>query len=77
MEKQVKIIAGYLVNSSITTDVEINQYIENLQTYINQIEKLYIYCLEQVDISKLLQRLNKFEHIEIAIVPGYGEVEII
>ena len=76
MEKQVKIIAGYLVNNSITNDVEITQYIENLQTYINQIEKLYIYCLEQVDITKLLQRLNKFEHIEIAKVPGYGEAEI-
>lgn len=76
MEKQVKIVVGYLINKSITSDIEINQYIENLQTYINQIDKLYIYCLKQVDISNFLLRLNKFDHIEIAQAHEYGEAEI-
>ena len=46
MEKQIKIIVGYIIDKSITIEEEIKQYFENLLTYVNQIDKLYIYCLK-------------------------------
>jgi hypothetical protein len=42
-ERQVKIIAGLIIEDSITLEIEVKQYLENLLTYINQVDKLYIY----------------------------------
>lgn len=76
MEKQVKIIAGYIINKSIIIEEEIKQYTENLLTFISQIEKLYIYITKEVEISNYLKQLSRYPYIEIAKCIDYGEAEI-
>ena len=55
-EQQVKIIAGCIVEESITLEIEIKQYFENILTYVNQVEKLYIYLRKKVDIKGLIEK---------------------
>ena len=68
MEKQVKIIVGYIIDKSITIEEEI--------TYINQIEKLYIYITKNVEITNYLNLISKYPQIEIAKCIDYGDAEI-
>ena len=75
-ERQVKIIAGLIIEDSITLEIEVKQYLENLLTYINQVEKLYIYLRKKVTIDEFLEKLNKYPHIELAECYEYGEAEI-
>ena len=72
----MKIISGYIIDRSITNEGEIKQYIENLLTYINQIEKLYIYITKEIEISNYLNQLARYSHIEIAKSIDYGEAEV-
>ena len=76
MEKQVKIVVGYIVDKPITIEEEIKQYFENLLTYINQIEKLYIYVTKKVEITNYLNLISKYPQIEIAECIDYGDAEI-
>ena len=76
MEKQIKIIVGYIIDKSITIEEEIKQYFENLLTYINQIDKLYIYVTKQVEINDFLNVISKYPQIEIAYCIDYGDAEI-
>ena len=76
MEQQVKIIVGYIIDKPITIEAEIKQYFENLLTYINQIEKLYIYVTKNVEINDYLNLISKYPQIEIAHCIDYGESEI-
>lgn len=76
MERQVKIIAGYIIDKSIINEEEIKQYIENILTYINQIEKLYIYITKELDLTNYLNKLARYSHIEVAKSIDYGEAEI-
>lgn len=75
-EKQVKIIAGCILEKSITIEEEIKQYNENLLTYINHIDKLYIYVTKEVDVSKFLALFAKYPYVEIAKCIDYGDAEI-
>ena len=75
-EQQVKIIAGCIVEESITLEIEIKQSFENILTYVNQVEKLYIYLRKKVDIKGLIEKLNKYPNVEIAECFEYGEAEI-
>ena len=59
-EKQVKIVVGYLITQSINLESEIKQYYENLLTFINQVDKVYIYLTKEVDISKFITYLTKY-----------------
>ena len=72
----MKIISGYIIDRSITNEGEIKQYIENLLTYINQIEKLYIYITKEIEISNYLNQLARYSQIEIAKSIDYGEAEV-
>lgn len=76
MEKQIKIIVGYIIDKSITIEEEIKQYFENLLTYVNQIDKLYIYLTKNVEISGYLNLISKYPQIEIAKCIDYGDAEI-
>lgn len=76
MEKQIKIIVGYIIDKSITIEEEIKQYFENLLTYVNQIDKLYIYLTKNVEISEYLNLISKYPQIEIAKCIDYGDAEI-
>ena len=76
MEKQVKIVVGYIVDKPIIIEEEIKQYFENLLTYINQIEKLYIYVTKKVEITNYLNLISKYPQIEIAECIDYGDAEI-
>ena len=76
MEKQIKIIVGYIIDKSITIEEEIKQYFENLLTYLNQIDKLYIYLTKNVEISEYLNLISKYPQIEIAKCIDYGDAEI-
>lgn len=75
-EKQVKIIVGYIIDKPITIEEEIKQYYENLLTFINQIDKLYIYVTKDVEISNYLNLISKYPYIEIAKCIDYGDAEI-
>ena len=61
-EKQVKIVVGYLITQSINLESEIKQYYENLLTFINQVDKVYIYLTKEVDISKFITYLTKYPY---------------
>lgn len=76
MEKQIKINIGLIINKSITIEEEIKQYYENALTYINQIDKLYIYLTKDVDVSKFITYLTKYPYVEIAKCIDYGDAEI-
>ena len=75
-EKQVKIVVGYLITQSINLESEIKQYYENLLTFINQVDKVYIYLTKEVDISKFITYLTKYPYVEIAKCIDYGDAEI-
>lgn len=76
MEKQIKVIVGCIINKSIIIEEEVKQYYENVLTYINQIDKLYIYLTKEVDVSKFLTYLTKYLNVEIAKCIDYGDAEI-
>lgn len=75
-EKQIKIVVGYLITQSINLESEIKQYYENLLTFINQVDKVYIYLTKEVDISKFITYLTKYPYVEIAKCIDYGDAEI-
>lgn len=76
MEKQIKIVIGYIIDKSITIEEEIKQYFDNLLTYINQIDKLYIYLTKKVEVTEYLNLISKYPQIELAQCIDYGDAEI-
>ncbi len=76
MENNVKIIAGYIINKPFYREAEIKQYLDNIATFINQIDYLYIYNTTTSPLTEFFERLNKYPMIEYANCPDYGEAEI-
>ncbi len=75
-ERKIKIIAGYIIDKSIVIEEEIKQFQENLLTYINQIDKIYIYLTKDVEIKEFLKIFSKYPYAEIAKCINYGDAEI-
>lgn len=76
MKNNVKIVAGYIINKPFYKEAEIKQYLDNILTFINQIDYLYIYNTTSSPLTTFLERLNKYPMIEYAMCPDYGEAEI-
>ncbi len=76
MENNVKIVAGYIINQPFYKEAEIKQYLDNIATYINQVDYLYIYNTTTSPLTEFLERLSKYPMVEYANCPEYGEAEI-
>lgn len=78
-EKNIKICAGYIIDKFYYSDIEIKQFLENIATYINQVDKLYIYNLtsnEHNTKHDLIEHINNYSHVEVANCAGFSEAEL-
>ena len=73
MANNIKIVAGYFIDKRIKNDEEIKQYLDNLTTYLPNIDKLYIYNQTKSDVSNFINQIPTGHKIEYAEASDYGE----
>ena len=76
MANNIKIVAGYFIDKRIKNDEEIKQYLDNLTTYLPNIDKLYIYNQTKSDVSNFIKQIPTGHKIEYAEASDYGEAEL-
>lgn len=67
--------ASLIINRRIVDDIEEAEYVRHIETYVRQVEHLYIYNLTNQDLSSFYARLTKYDNIEYTNMEDYGEVQ--
>lgn len=67
--------ASLIINRRIVDDIEEAEYVRHIETYVRQVEHLYIYNLTNQDLSSFYARLTKYDNIEYTDMEDYGEVQ--
>lgn len=66
--------AALIINKRIIDDIEENEYIRHIETYVRNVDHLYIYNLTQQDLSSFYQKLSMHTNIYYTSTQDYGEV---
>lgn len=74
--KDVKITIGCVINKYYYNEDELKSYIKNIQTYVGQVNTLYIYNKTSRDISELLEKFTQYPYVRVADVDNYSEIDI-
>lgn len=72
----VKIIAGFIVDDYITNENLIKQYSDNIYSFMNLVDSLFIYNTKNQDLTAFLEQLNKLCPVKYAECIGYSEAEV-
>ena len=71
---EIDVRAVLLIKKRIIDNIDMAQYVNEISSYINHIEHLYIYNMVNQDLSEFYQRLSKYKNISYAECEDYGEV---
>lgn len=70
----IKINAALLINKRIADNIEEEEYVKHVATYINNIDNLYIYNMTKQDLSSFYDKLSKYQNIEYTDFEDCGQV---
>lgn len=76
MVNNLKIEIGYLIDRNIYTEEDIRQYLDNIQTFLPYVDKMYIYNLTSFNVKDFLEKIPLQTKIEYAEVCDMGEAEV-
>lgn len=69
----MKIIVSLLITKNIENEEEIREYTKNISSYINSIDRLYIYNVTKYGLDKFFDELARYENIEYVNCSDLGE----
>ena len=70
-----RINAALIINKRIVDNAEEKEYIRHIETYIRNVDNLYIYNLTNQDLSSFYERLSKYDNIMYTQMEDYGQVQ--
>ena len=72
---ELDIRAVLLLKKRVVDEKDIQTYVNEISTYVNSLNYLYIYNMTNQDLTDFYKALKKFNNISYATVEDYGEVE--
>lgn len=75
-DKVLKLEIGYIIDRNIYTKEDIKQYLDNISTFLPNVDKMYIYNQTNFDLKDFIKEIPSHSKIEYASVPTLGEAEI-
>ncbi len=71
----IKINASLIIDKRIKDEIEIKEYVKEIETYVNNVEELYIYNLIEQDLNDFYQALTKYNNIQYTNMNDFGDVQ--
>ena len=71
---ELDIRAVLLLKKRVVDEKDIQTYVNEISTYVNSLNYLYIYNMTNQDLTDFYKALKKFNNISYATVEDYGEV---
>lgn len=68
----IKIVAGLIITQNIVLE-ETKEYVRQLQTYIDNVDKLYILNVSSYDIVEFVTQISRYPQIDYAKTDDHGE----
>lgn len=70
----LKISAALMIQKRMVNDVDTSEYVREISTYINQVDKLYIYNFTNQELDEFYEKLKKYDNVFYTDCEDYGEV---
>ena len=73
--KDIVVDVALIIDKRIGDEIEENEYVKHIETYIRQTDNLYIYNMTNQDLTSFYQKLEKYDNILYTNCENLGEVQ--
>lgn len=67
--------AALIINKRIVDNVEEKEYVRHIETYVRNVDNLYIYNITNQDLSSFYEKLSKYDNVLYTEMEDYGQVQ--
>ena len=72
--KDIVVHVALIIDKRIIDEIEEDEYVKHIETYIRQTDHLYIYNMVNQDLTSFFDKLSKYNHISYTNCNDLGEV---
>ena len=72
--KDIVVNVALIINKRIIDEIEEDEYVKHIETYIRETDNLYIYNMTNQDLTSFFDKLSKYNNILYTNCNDLGEV---